>query len=107
METRTVTQVKIYKLVLNRMTSAKIEYGDIVLLSDDKERLISYYESQKCEPYRDANWSKSFKQGSPLEWYNPVYNIPTIDECFGHGIYEQWIDIDIFENEVVHDLRYV
>jgi len=38
-EIRQITQIKVWMIVLNRMTSSKIEYKEIAAVSDDKEKL--------------------------------------------------------------------
>src|SRR3990167_8385740 len=81
METRTVTQVKVWMIYLNPMTGHTQE-RDLVAWSDDKEILLKWYEDQKTEPYTEEGppsfdihglthkWNKVFKKGGPLEWYN-------------------------------------
>jgi hypothetical protein len=93
MKTRTVTQILIYKLVLNPITD-RVEYGRISAWSTDKDRLIEWYKSQEVPGYRDDRFLKVFKKGGPLEWYNPIYNFDNID-AFNHGIHEEWINEDI------------
>lgn len=89
-ETRTVTQTKYYKLILNPMRG-RTEEKRIVIISDDLEKLKEYYNSKKVEYYRDDNWSKTFEKGSILEWYNPQDDFPnTIETTFGHGIEIDW-----------------
>lgn len=70
METRTLTQVKIYLLFLNPIT-ANSERNNLVAISYDKDILIKWYEGQK-EEWRDGQYLKSFKKGSFLENYNAV-----------------------------------
>jgi hypothetical protein len=96
METRSITQYKVYVLYLNPM-SAHTEAKEA--------KLIAYYNSEKApEPYSEEGaptfechgdshtWNKIFKKGSPLEWYNPVWNNDFSLDRHGHGIYEAWID---------------
>jgi hypothetical protein len=100
-------------LVLNDMRSSKIEHQIIVCAADTREELVAWIDSQyHSEPdltgerksWKDGNWSKCFRKGCPLEWFNPpgspsVRNggfFSTIDEslpvysldCYGHGIVE-------------------
>lgn len=83
METRTIEQVKIYKLVLSRMTG-RFEDSSLVAIAYSAERLKEFYEGEKVEHYKDGNWSKQFRQGGPLEWYNDIdWNRDT-------GVYDEW-----------------
>jgi hypothetical protein len=118
METRQITQVKIWKLILNPMRS-RTEEGNIVAFSTEREKLIDWYRNEKSEePYYsigdhyfpatgsfpensngEYKYYKIFKQGSILEWMNPLsreeqlneYNHEIID-LYGHGILCEWID---------------
>lgn len=91
METRTITQVKIYKLLLNPMP-ANFENINMVAIAYDKQHLIDWYESLKVEPYEDENWYKVFKRGSKLEWYNPIEY-----SDYG-GIQEEWTTQEAIDN---------
>ena len=84
-ETRIVEQVLVWKLILNPMTE-RTEAAELVAWSDDKEKLMSWYNSQLVEFYRDDNWGKTFSKGGILEWYNPMYQNGEIDS-FGHGLH--------------------
>lgn len=91
METRTITQVRVYKLILNPMT-ANAEAGEIVAISTDYQKLVDWYESQKApEMWRDGRWNKTFAEGSPLEWYNPDNIELNAPSCFGQGIRDEWV----------------
>lgn len=92
MEQRVMTQVKVYYLIMNRMTE-RTESGNIVIMSDDLDRLIRYYTDNLVEPYKDGNWSKFFKKDSPLEWYNPLSNlVENQTNHYGQGLKSEWID---------------
>ena len=98
METRQVTQVKLFKLILNRMTE-RTESGEIVAVAYDKDKLIEWYNSMKSteriiELDDDRRWSKAFKIGSPLEWFNPCYD-DFIPQIFYHGIHEEWVNEEV------------
>ena len=92
------TEVLVYKLILNPMTD-RAESRSLVAVSTDYEKLVQWYSSQKAtEPYRDGQWYKVFKQGSPLEWFNPVFSLELNNlALFGHGIADEWVDERIFE----------
>ena len=102
METRTVTQYKIYVLHLNDMRSSNIEMSEIALISFYKEDLKEYMRSKKVETYRDGRWGKTFEQGSVLEWFNSPHDIDSCnleDSTWGtHGIGEEWVSEDSLES---------
>ena len=107
METRQVTQVKLYKLILNPMRS-NTEDGKMVAISYSKDKLLDWYKNEmeekdyeevgdpSFECHGDSHtWRKTFKKGSVLEWFNPINlfdrdSIEGIKE-YGHGIQEQWL----------------
>lgn len=92
-ETRTIEQVKIYYLVLNPMTD-RAEACMIAAFSDDKERLMQWYNSLKVEGYNDGRYGKIFKKDSPLEWFNPMDNEDGTLGFFGHGLQSEWVDVE-------------
>ena len=100
METRQVTQIKLYTLLLNNMTYPKIEFRKIVAFSTEYDKLVEWYNNQKADtPYREDGYYKVFKKGSPLEYFNPVDSLePGNLNHFGQGIQEEWILEDRFEN---------
>lgn len=106
LETRNITEVKVWILQLNNMRDPKIEISRIVAISDSREKLENWYNEQKTEAWTDESepgkkWGKSFKKGSELEWYNPVSFIKGPPDSFGHGIYFQWIPkIDLEANKI-------
>ncbi len=91
METRTVQQAKVYYLIMNPVTD-RAESGRIAMMSTSRQNLISAYENEQVAIYDDSNFRKVFKQGGPLEWYNPVWTFDGVDP-FGHGLSEDWIDV--------------
>ena len=91
METRTIEQVKIYKLILNRMTG-RFEDTSMVAIAYDEEKLKDFYDEELVERYKDENWSKTFRKGGPLEWNNPL------EWSSYSGIYEEWTTQDQIEN---------
>ena len=93
MVTRTINEVKLYALVLNPMQAPKIEYGEVVAVSLDYDRLVEWYNSQKApEMWRDGRFGKTFAKGSPLEWYNSANSLePDDTQPFGHGINTHWV----------------
>lgn len=108
METRQITQVKIYKLVLNPMRG-NIENASMVAIAYDKSRLVNWYEEQMAteafsevgsgsfECHGDSHqWNKTFKKGSYLEWYNPT-GLGELNH-YGHGIQEGWTTEEAIQN---------
>ena len=101
METRQITQVRLYVLILNTFGAA--ESGNIVAVSDDYQRLVTWYQSQFAdEPYREDGWYKTFKKGSPLEYHNPCGSVELNGtNIWNHGIHDEWVlldDLDIIRN---------
>lgn len=64
----------VWVLQLNDMRSPKVEILTIVCTADSKEALEKLLQDNKVDNYRDGHWGKSYKQGSPLEWFNPPYH---------------------------------
>lgn len=101
METRTITEYKVYVLLLNPMRE-RFESMDLVAFAESKEALLNFIKSQKAaEPYYDDakevpnmygtynRWYKVFKQGSLLEWYNDIDR--------GNQIQERWVNQETFD----------
>ena len=106
MEQRVITQIKVYYLVMNSMTE-RTESANIALMSDDKEKLINYY-TNNLEYYQDGNWSKSFKKGSFLEWYNPLWNLEENNpSIFGHGLKSDWVDESHYFNNLKNKFLFI
>ena len=99
METRQVTEYKVWVLRLNPMT-ANAEAGNVVGVAYDKEQLMDFYNNEFAkENYRDGQFHKVFKKNGSLEWYNPVFNIDGDGlDHFGHGIYSEWISEHTLDN---------
>jgi hypothetical protein len=112
METRQITQHKIYVLCLNPMTG-HTEDSHALAASYDKDKLIAFYKSEKMpEVYSEVGeptfechgasheWSKSFAKGSVLEWYNPLFNDDFTPDSYGQGIKEYWVNEDNIERTI-------
>ena len=102
METRIIEQVKVYILWMNPMTG-RAESRRIAAISCNKQKLIDFYHAEEAEQsYQDGEWDKAFKQGSVLEWFNPLYNEAYFDglDHFGHGICEEWIEVGTIRNDL-------
>lgn len=94
METRLITQIKLYFLKMNHMTSPKLEMNRVVAISADKDELIQWYKEQLSTSgtWNDDGYFKNFLKNSPLEWYNPLHNTDFSPCYLGHGIYEEWTE---------------
>ena len=102
-ETRTVTQVKIWKLIMNPVWD-RLESRQIVVWSDDKEKLVNYYNQSKVEPYQEESgrggghkWYLNFSPTSFMHKFNPL-DTPSLDpNDWGHGIFWEWVDSEIID----------
>lgn len=97
METRTVEEVRIYVLVLNTFGAA--EEGEIVAVSDDYNKLVSWYKEQFNPEgkYRENGYVKNFKKGSLIEYNNPCSSLELNDTSIrGYGIHDEWISLEQF-----------
>ncbi|MDF2841659.1 MAG: hypothetical protein K0R00_85 [Herbinix sp.] len=95
METRQITEVRLCILKLNMMRNEHVENVDIAAISTSLTALQNWYESLLVPVYKEPDEGicgprtlcKSFRKGSPLEYYNPI--------SWGHGgISSQWVPID-------------
>ena len=97
METRTIEEIRIYVLVLN--TFGAEEEGEIAAISDDYNKLVSWYKDQFNPEgkYREDGWLKTFRKGSLIEYNNPCLSIELNNTYpFGHGIHDEWISLQQF-----------
>jgi len=104
METKQVTEYKVFVLCLANMRGG-VDKSIPVAVFTSLENLKAYYQSQladspwKDEPSADTfgnvhGYSKVFKKGSPLEWFNPLNKFEPQswqDVAFG-GVIENWVD---------------
>jgi len=60
-------------LELNDMRSSNIEKVEAVAKAQSPEELEALLDRESVDPYRDGTWNKKFRQGGPLEWYNPPW----------------------------------
>ncbi len=105
MEARKINEVRVYKLVLNHVRD-KCEESRIVAISGNYNKLVEFYNSCLApEPWRDGRYSKVFKEGSPLEWYNPANIELNKTDYWGCGISDEWI-IERVWNNIVDSGRY-
>lgn len=92
-ETREIKQTKMFKLFLNPIT-ANAECKNLVAISYNKEELMEWYEGEKTEGYREGQYYKNFKKGSPIENYNPFFDFEesVIDEWVNEGSLEAYLN---------------
>jgi hypothetical protein len=68
-------------LILNDMRSGRVEHSTVIARGT-KEELEKFVEAEVVETYMDGRWSKVFRAGGPLEWFNGFF------EPHGQGIIE-------------------
>ena len=125
METRQITEVKIWRLILNPMRS-NTEDRQLLAISDDREKLLNWYKNEfASEPYYSVGensfpakgdfpaqysehhkYYKVFKLGSILEWMNPLMNEDEMG-TFGHGIDHEWLSEDVVQNGLDSSIYFV
>ena len=108
MEARTITQVRIYILVLN--TFGRMEDGMIAAISGNYQDLVDLYNSQLLqEPYRDENgYYHTFNENGPLSRLNPCLSLELNEvDMFGYGIHDEWINEDKWYNLVNQNQYYI
>lgn len=101
METRTISEKKIYKLILNPVTW-RCEDWTIVAISYSAQWLLDWKASLLVEMYTDDDWvnmvwsklNKVFQKGSELEFFNNKW--PWFNEgIFDWTIFDEWINYDM------------
>lgn len=99
METRQVTQVKIYYLFMNGVND-RAEDGSIAAVSTSKDRLIAAYRENLLpqeERFRDEfHKYRSFKNG-PFYSYNTLFSLEE-QSPWGHGLRSEWVLEDELDN---------
>lgn len=60
-------------LQLNDMRHPKSEILTIVARAETKEELETFLGREKVVTYKDEQWNKAYRQGGPLEWFNPPF----------------------------------
>jgi len=58
-------------LQLNDMRAPQIEIMTPVARAESADELMALLTREESTPYRDGPWHKGFRQGGPLEWFNP------------------------------------
>jgi hypothetical protein len=102
-ETRTVTQVKIWKLIMNPVWD-RMESRRMVAWSDDKEKLVNYYNQSKVDSYTEDStngdgrkWHLNFSPTSLMHHFNPLSTLDLEPNDWGHGIFWEWVDSEIID----------
>lgn len=108
-------------LLLNDMRSSKIEILEPVYRAETKEALKAFVESQKVPGYKTPmerfadgpkgigsekvihNFSKGFKQGGPLEWFNAPLDFNEAEYYVDVGTEENLgqAELEYFKNNVL------
>ena len=102
METRMIIQGKIYGLFMNPI-NGRLEETVPVAASSDYRKLVDWYNSQRCEMYRDDWMYKQFRKGSKLEYYNPISSFEVDhNDHWHHGIYSEWMQLNEIGNPPIH-----
>lgn len=81
-----------WALRLNPMTD-RAERVDIVAIADTREALERLLENESVPNYKDGGYSKNFRQGGPLEWFNPPLGGQAwidVDAIIDVGTADQW-----------------
>lgn len=86
---------RVYALVLNMMRD-RMERADVVAIASGVDELKAFEAGERVAPYSDQGTSgfdgfgqtfhKVYRQGGPLEWYNPPPSMDSADSDFGHGV---------------------
>lgn len=79
-------------MLLNDMRSPNIERLTPVCRAETKEMLMDFLTRESVPGYRDGQWGKSFRQGGPLEWFNPPYKNDENMHFQNAGGVEKWIE---------------
>ena len=66
---------------------------NIAAVCDDRAKLKQWYQEQFAEEmYKDGRYNKRFKKDSPLEWFNALHDIDSVEpETWGCGVKEEWV----------------
>jgi len=80
-------------LYLNPMTG-RSEDCECVARAETKEQLLEFIKRETVERYTtDGRWHKTFRQGGPLEWFNPPTGLDTFYKQFlDVGTREDWLN---------------
>lgn len=85
-------------LLLNDMRASQVEILSPVARADSRDALQSLLAREKVDAYNDGRWGKAYRQGGPLEWFNPPWdfeshrhfvNVGTREDAARSAI-EQW-----------------
>lgn len=94
MEMRSVLEGKIYVLFMNPI-QGRCEDCAPVAAASDYQKLVDWYNSQRCQMYEDGWMRKQFQKGSWIENFNPVNSTELGNgDYWHHGIYAEWVRLD-------------
>ncbi len=94
------TEYKIFVLFLADVRD-NVDNAQPIAVFSEKEKLVAWYNSMLTSSWvdneestdffgRSHDYTKTFKKGSALEWFNPPHSLDEID-AFG-GVQERWYD---------------
>lgn len=76
-----------YVLVLNHIRAQSKGLKTNVCHAETSEELLGFLEAEKVEDYTDGEWTKAYRKGGKLEWFNPpadslegIKSLGTIEE---------------------------
>jgi len=81
-----------WMLLLNPVT-ARAEYRESLYCAETREALVAFVERERApEPYEDEGYTKVFKKGSPLEYFNhpDEHEGPRLGDFRYIGTVEDW-----------------
>jgi hypothetical protein len=82
---------------MNDMRSSHVEDLEPICSADSREKLEKLVSDERVDYYRDGQWSKNYRKGGPLEWYNPPYSADrTYRET--RSSYPRYIDVENLRN---------
>lgn len=90
-----------FVLMLNDMRSSNIENLKPVVRAETAEEIESFLERETVDNYRDDRWSKVYKQGGPLEWYNPPWSFE--QHIIDVGTEDDWVNdaIEAYQRQII------
>lgn len=90
METRQITQIKMYFLIMNSVCQRSEDRVSVVCSFEEKN-IADFYSNNLREPYRDVSgFMRYFEEGSPLYNFNSVDLIGV--DYYGHGVISMWVN---------------
>ncbi len=60
-----------YLLKLNDMRSPQVEIMQPIGIFESLDQIHRFLHAEEVSAYKDGQWNKRYRQGGPLEWFNP------------------------------------